>query len=106
MLHEYLEVKTTAGSPDQAQRLATLAVESRLAACAHVSGPIDSTYRWEGSVHRSAEWICAMKTTRARLDALAALIRREHSYENPEIIFTAICGGSPDYLEWIAEQTS
>ena len=34
----------------------------RLAACVQVSGPITSTYRWQGKVETSQEWLCTIKT--------------------------------------------
>src|SRR5262249_49600007 len=52
----FLQVQTTTDSRAEAVELARAAVELRLAACAQVSGPIASTYWWEGSVERAEEW--------------------------------------------------
>jgi periplasmic divalent cation tolerance protein len=95
------QVTTTVDSREAADRLAALLVEARLAACAQVSGPISSTYRWQGRIETATEWACVLKTTVARLPALEARIRAEHPYQVPEIVAVPIVAGDPAYLAWI-----
>ena len=102
-MSECVQVLTTAGSEQEAGRIATLLVERRLAACAQVVGPILSRYRWQGAVEEEREWQCLAKTTRAAYGAVEAAIRELHSYDEPEIIATPIVAGSAGYLDWIAE---
>ena len=94
---------TTAGSEEEAGRIASLLVERRLAACVQVVGPITSRYRWRGEVEEEREWQCLAKTTRAAYEAAEAAIREVHSYDEPEIIATPIVAVSPGYLAWIDE---
>jgi periplasmic divalent cation tolerance protein len=100
---EYLQVLTTAGSEEEAERISDALVERRLAACVQVLGPIASRYRWRGEVETAREWICLAKTEAARYPALEAAIREAHSYEEPEIVATPIVAGSQGYLDWIGE---
>ena len=102
---DWVQVATTTGSREEADRLTRSAVERRLAACAQVAGPITSTYWWNGAVETASEWQCLLKTTAARLDELRAHLESEHSYETPEIIATPIVGGSAAYLAWIERET-
>ena len=99
---ECVQVTTTVGSREAADRLAEELVMARLAACAQVVGPVASTYRWRGGVERAEEWYCHLKTTRGRLGAVIDAIRARHSYELPEIV-AAPLDGSEEYLRWIAE---
>jgi periplasmic divalent cation tolerance protein len=101
---DHYEVSVTAPSEEEANRLGKLAVEARLAACAQVSGPITSTYWWEGKLTTANEWVCVMKTTAPLVSALSNVLRASHSYEVPEIINTRI-GGHRSYLEWIDTET-
>lgn len=103
---EHYQVNVTAASADQAEALARLVVERRLAACAQVSGPISSTYWWEGRVASSEEWLCVLKTSAARLPALLGAVREAHPYDTPEIVATAITEGDPDYLAWLDAETA
>ncbi len=98
---EHLQVTTTVGSEEEAERIAAALVERRLAACVQIVGPIKSRYRWQGTVEHSTEWICAAKTSAARYPELESAIRELHSYDEPEIVATAIVAGSAGYLAWI-----
>lgn len=100
---EYLEVTTTAGSEQEAERIAAALVERRLAACVQTIGPIASRYRWQGEVETAHEWMCVAKTTAARYPELESAIRELHSYEEPEIVATPIVAGSAGYLAWIGQ---
>ncbi len=102
-LAEYIQVLTTAGSEQEAERIAAALVADRLAACAQVVGPIASTYRWRGAVEREREWQCLAKTEAGRFEAVAAAIRALHSYEVPEILAIPVLAGSPGYLAWISD---
>ncbi|MET7637948.1 divalent-cation tolerance protein CutA [Streptomyces sp. NPDC005438] len=101
-----LTVAVTVDSEAAGRELAALAVERRLAACAQVSSPITSVYRWEGRVHQDPEWLVTFKTTEARYPELEGALREAHSYDVPEILATPVVDGNDDYLRWVAEETS
>jgi periplasmic divalent cation tolerance protein len=100
---DYIQVLTTVGSEQEAERISTSLVERRLAACVQVVGPVSSRYRWQGKVEHEREWLCLAKTEASRYDELEAAIRELHSYEEPEIVATQIVAGSAGYLAWIVE---
>ena len=102
-MSDHVQVMTTAGSEEEAGRIAARLVERRLAACVQVAGPVANRYRWQGEVEEAREWQCLVKTTRAAYEAVEAAIREVHSYEEPEIIATPIVAGSAGYLAWIGE---
>jgi len=98
---DYLQVSTTAGSEEEAERLSAGLIERRLAACVQVIGPIASRYRWQGEIETAQEWLCLAKTEAGRYPELEAAIRELHSYDEPEIVATPIVAGSSGYLDWI-----
>jgi periplasmic divalent cation tolerance protein len=100
---DYLQVLTTTGSEEEAERISAALVERRLAACAQVIGPVSSRYRWQGKLEHEREWLCLAKTAASRYDELEAAIRELHSYEEPEIVATPIVAGSAGYLGWLGE---
>ena len=102
----FLQVQTTTDSRAEAMELATDAVGARLAACAQVSGPIASTYWWEGELERAEEWLVLLKLPASRFGELTEFLTERHSYDEPEIIATPIVAGSDSYLSWIEEETS
>ena len=96
-----LQVHTTAGSADEATRIADRLLEAKLAACVQIHGPIRSRYWWQGKLEESEEWVCTAKTLSDRYEAIETAIRDVHSYEEPEILATNIEFGSPGYVEWV-----
>ena len=97
------QVTTTLPDQAAADRLGTTLVQERLVACAQVTGPVSSTYRWQGRVNHSIEWYCHLKTTLSRLPAIKRRIRELHPYETPELIAVPITDGDQHYLEWIEQ---
>lgn len=98
-------MSTTTASAAEAQEIADHLVGQRLAACVQVTGPVSSTYRWQGNVEKADEFLCLIKTRRELAKEVEAAIRSLHSYDNPEIIVVPIEGGSSDYLGWIVAET-
>jgi len=103
---EWLTVLTTTDVAEKAEALARGAVEARVAACAQISGPVTSVYRWKGAVETAGEWQVLFKTTGACYDDLESYLRRAHDYDTPEIIATPIVRGSADYQRWVADETT
>ncbi|MFE6779579.1 divalent-cation tolerance protein CutA [Streptomyces sp. NPDC057702] len=97
---------TTTDAGEKADALARGAVAARVAACAQISGPVSSVYRWRGEVVAEREWQVLFKTTAARFEALAAHLRAAHGYDTPEIVATPVTHGDPAYLAWVVEETT
>lgn len=95
-------VLTTAGSKEEAQKLASAVVSAHLAACVNIAGPMESHYWWKEKVESSAEFLLVIKTTAAKLEPLRAKIHELHSYELPEFIVLNIEAGDTQYLGWLA----
>jgi len=100
-MQERLVVLITAGSQEEADRIANTLVAEMLAACVNVLPGVTSVYRWEGEVQRDQEWLLVAKTTREVLDDLVHRVQAIHSYDLPEIIALPVVGGSKGYLRWI-----
>lgn len=102
---DYLQVQTTTDSRAEAMELAKAAVESRLAACGQVAGPVASTYWWNDEIERAEEWFVFFKTPADRYEDLAEFLAERHSYDEPEIAATPIVAGSPSFLGWLTDET-
>src|SRR3984957_16723524 len=99
-------VLTTAGSEEEAEKIARHLVEDGLAACVNIIPHVASIYRWLGKVEEAREWVLIVKKTAAGFEKLPLAIAQPHSYELPECICLTIDDGSPRYLRWIAEAVS
>lgn len=94
-------ISTTFSNKEDAARIAELLLDRRLIACAHISGPITSVYRWQGKVNTATEYTLSVKTTPGHWPTLQELIRQEHPYELPEIIGQELSQVSEAYYGWV-----
>ncbi|HVO66633.1 MAG TPA: divalent-cation tolerance protein CutA [Syntrophales bacterium] len=97
----YIQVLTTTGRKEDAEKIAMTLVERKLAACVQILGPITSTYRWKGNIEAAEEWQCVIKSRKDLYKDIEKAIKSIHPYEVPEIIATPIIAGSKDYLDWL-----
>jgi len=100
-----LQVETTVGSYEDAERIAEELVGARLAACCQIVGPATSVYRWEGVVQREQEFLILMKTHSDRVEELKARLARGHPYEVPQVLVFEVIDGAGPYLAWITSET-
>jgi periplasmic divalent cation tolerance protein len=101
-MSDYLQVFCTTDDRREGEEIAQMLVERELAACAQITGPLTSIYRWEGAVERAEEWLLLAKTSVGRYQELEDVIVAAHSYEVPEIVAVPIERGSEAYLRWLS----
>jgi len=99
-------VLTTAGSQEEAQKIAHALVERRLAACVNIVPEIESVYRWQGKVETATEWLLVIKTQASVFDRVREAIKELHSYDLPECVMLEVETGSHEYLKWIEDSTA
>lgn len=96
-------VLVTAPDLKSGRRLARAILTTRHAACVNLVPGLESHYRWQGKLEKSAEVLLLIKTTAARLRALEKLILAEHPYDTPEFVVLPITYGNRRYLNWVLE---
>jgi len=103
-MSKYIQVITTVGNKEEAEKILQIVVEKRLAGCAQVIGPITSVYWWKAKIEKAEEWLCFIKSRADLYQELESTIRQVHSYENPEILAMPIINGSKGYLDWLESE--
>src|SRR6266849_6417071 len=96
-------VLTTAGSEEEAHKIARHLVDGRFAAYVNIIPQVESIYRWQGKVESAREWLLLVKTTQERFPAVREAIRELHAYDVPECVVLNIEDGSSDYLQWLTD---
>ena len=99
-------IYVTVASNEEAEKIARVVVSERLAACANILGSIQSVYHWNGKLERTTEVAMLLKTQELVVDTLVARIRQLHSYDCPAIVVVPVLGGNPEFLAWVASETS
>lgn len=99
-------VYITAGDADEAERIGTVLIEKRLAACVNIIPGMRSMYRWEGKVESANEVVLIAKTRSDLVHKLTNMVTDHHSYDVPCVVAVPIQGGNQAFLQWIGEETS
>jgi periplasmic divalent cation tolerance protein len=94
---------TSVGTLEDANRIARLLVEERLAACVNILPGVQSVYWWEGRVTIDGELLLLIKTTVSMVAALQARLADIHPYELPEFVVIDPEGLAPRYQQWIVD---
>jgi len=94
-------VFVTAGSSEEAVRLADMLVDANLAACVQILPQLQSIYRWKGKVEREAEVLLIAKTLSSNFEELERRVREIHSYDTPEIVAVPATAISAPYSQWL-----
>lgn len=97
---------TTVASPDEAQTLASGLIDSHLAACVQVQGPVTAYYRWHGVVESGQEYRLTVKFSAARSAELKNWLLRHHPYETPQWLAVAAKDAADGYAKWICGESS
>jgi len=98
-------VLSTAGSRDEAERIAHALVDAQLAACVNIVPGLHSIYRWQGNVESADEVLLLIKTTADNLERVESALRAAHSYDVPEFLVLTPESASEPYLRWLLEST-
>jgi periplasmic divalent cation tolerance protein len=99
-----ITVYMTAGSREEAKRLAAALIESRLAACVNILGSVESMFYWDG-VQTEQEVALVAKASRADFGAINAKVRQVHSYDCPCVVAWPIIAGDGEFVQWIENET-
>lgn len=91
----------TASSLDEAKKISKALVEKKLAACCNIVKDVTSVYTWRGETKEAVECLIIAKTNRRLFSRLIEEVKKNHSYELPEIIGVPLTKGEEGYLAWV-----
>lgn len=91
---------TTVPTKVIADKLASAAVNARLAACVQIDGPVVSHYFWEGIQEKTEEYRLTFKVLPHQITALETWIHARHPYGVPEWVVVKAEHVAEKYLSW------
>jgi len=101
---EYIQVLTTVEHKTDAEKIAKILLEKRLAACVQILGPMTSYFHWQGKLDSAVEYLCLIKSRDELFAELETEITHLHPYEVPEILAIPVTHGNKGYLNWLAAE--
>jgi periplasmic divalent cation tolerance protein len=99
-------VFVTTSSEEEAEKIASLLLEKREAACVSVIPRVNSRFWWQGKLDSAQESLLIIKTRAALVPQITDIVKKAHSYAVPEIVALPIVAGNQDYLDWVDQDTS
>ena len=88
---------------EQAKKVITPLIESKLIACANYF-PMTSSYWWKGKVENSKEIVSLVKTKEENWEKVKDAVEKSHPYDVPCII-KINSDANNKYLDWINHET-
>ncbi len=101
-MDDYCVIVTTTYNKEEADTLTRTLLSNSLVACVQES-EVASSYIWNGKIETSYEYRLELKSRRDRVEEIIDFIKKNHSYNIPEIIVLPIVEGNSDYFRWIDE---
>ncbi len=95
---------TTFDNKEEALKISKQLLDRKLIACAQISGPITSVYRWQETIEEAQEFKLAVKTFTSKCDLVIDTLAQLHSYDVPEILVQTVEKSLKSYLEWMTEE--
>ena len=98
-------IRINCPDPATAETIAHHAVEASLAACANITGPIRSVYRWEGRIEQGEETVLFLKTRASHFEHVAKMVTRLHPDDVPAILAIPIERTTEAFGHWLEDET-
>lgn len=101
---KYSLIYITCKNQKEAQRIAKIIVDKKLAACANIFPKIQSYYHWQGKKVWDKESVLILKTKNLKVQKIIKEVKKIHSYTTPCILVFGIKEGNLDYFKWLREK--
>lgn len=97
----YSMIYITARDLKEARRISQALLDKKLIACANIIPKIESGFWWKGRIEKCNESAIICKTKNKLVKEVIAEVKKNHSYDVPDIIEIPIKSGNRDFLRWI-----
>ena len=104
-MYPLIIISTTFENKSDGEKMSRSLLSEKLIACAQLSGPITSYYRWEGDIADSTEFTLTVKTTESLCEKVKTRLKEMHPYELPEIVIQTAVESSKEYMQWVEDET-
>ena len=99
-------ISSTFPNADEAFSVAGELVEKKLIACATISAPMMSIYRWQGGIQRESEVTMTAKTSQEKVSVAIETLAALHSYQLPAVSAWPVEKGFEPFLQWVVDETT
>jgi periplasmic divalent cation tolerance protein len=87
---------------NEARKISGVLLRKKLIACANIF-PIESQFWWKGKIEKCSESAIICKTNSKNVEKVIDTVKKNHSYDIPDVVEIPIKSGNKDFLKWIDE---
>ena len=101
---EGIIVQTTTSTQEAAKALAHSLISKKFASCVTIIPNCISVYSWDEKIQEENEFELQIKSFKSYKNRIFTDIKKNSSYEVPQLIVTQIVDMSESYFSWMKEQ--
>tara|TARA_Y100000590_G_C15242348_1_gene834293 strand:+ start:33 stop:344 length:312 start_codon:yes stop_codon:yes gene_type:complete len=98
-------IETTTDDINVANIISESILKKKLSPCIQIINNIQSYYIWDNARIKSNEILIKIKAKKLYIKDIISIIKKEHNYDNPELISYKFNIESSDYKRWFKENT-
>ncbi|MEM6626577.1 MAG: divalent-cation tolerance protein CutA [Pseudomonadota bacterium] len=98
-------IRVNCPSETVANAITEAVIRGRLAPCANLSGPVTSTYVWDGEVEMGQEWVLWIKAHETAWEKIEAKIIELHPDDTPAVLAIPCVRANARYSQWLVDHT-
>lgn len=100
-----LLIRVNCPDQDAANAISAALISDKLAPCTNLTGPVRSTYIWQGEIATGEEWVLWIKAHEDAWTAIEALVTAHHPDEVPAILALPIARANDAYAQWVVDNS-
>ena len=102
MENNYGTISTTIDSIDKARVISKVILDKGLSKCIQIS-TVNSIYYWKSEINDAVEYRIEIKSIdkSSIVSEIVNVVKKNHTYDIPEIVFTPIRVLSKEYKSWL-----
>ena len=102
MENNYGTISTTIDSIDKARVISKIILDKGLSKCIQIS-TVNSIYYWKSEINDAVEYRIEIKSIdkSSIVSEIVNVVKKNHTYDIPEIVFTPIRVLSKEYKSWL-----
>lgn len=100
---EMIQITFSSGSIDDARKVCRYLVQERLVASAKIIPWVETITMLDNQLDTDQESRVYLIARKDKLDTLLSIIKKNTTYQVPEVIWTPLLGANSEYHEWIEQ---
>ena len=100
-----LLIRVNCPDRETADIISAALIAEKLAPCTNLTGPVVSTYVWQGEVETAEEWVLWIKAQATAWPAIETRVSELHPYDVPAVLAVPVAEANSPYAQWVLDNT-